>query len=730
MQNLELQIEGMTCIACSNAIQRSLSKKEFIKNVNVNLITKKALISYDDNFGSQEIEEKIIKQIEKMGFNARRINPFLPPNLDSNSPSLDSNPSLNTPPNLDSNPLFKNNFILALVFAIPLFLLSMWNMLFPFFAFTKNAFSAFLEFALLIPILISGKGIYKKGFKGLVNFTPNMDSLVMMGSLGAIIYSFYEILNSRFDLYFESAGVIISVILLGKKIEERAFLSLKDSLLDIASLVPKKMIKLINRVQIEVNIDEIKKGDILVIPKGAMSGVDGILLDNECLVDESIITGESKHKRKAKNETILSGSINLGEQFSLEAISSKSTSMIGKIIELMNDVKKTKIERIANRVSFYFVPFVIILAIFSGGIWFYLENDLHLSFIVISSILLISCPCALGLATPLCILISNSKAAKKGIYFKNALSIENASKINTVIFDKTGTLTKGELEVLDSFVIEKYKKEYVFSLIKALEIKSEHLIAKAILKYLKNYKLENFEISEISTKVGLGLEGVIDNKKIKIGSSRFINHSIQSPHLISYISIDGEYVGHFVIADALRENIPLLIKNLESNNINCVILSGDSNIKSVESVAKMCGIKEYYHSMLPNEKLDFITNAKKQNKFIAFIGDGVNDALALKKADIGISLKTANDIAIKNADIIILNDNLNSVYESILISKRAIRSIKENLLFAFIYNFFAIPLAALGILNPMISSVAMGLSSLSVVANSLRLKISKDIKEG
>ena len=725
MQNLELQIEGMTCIACSNAIQRKLSKKEFIKNVNINLITKKALISYDNNFLKKE---EIIKEIEKMGFEIRKINPFLPPNLDSNvDGELDSPPhskfesNLN-PLNIDSNPpKFQNNFIFALVFAIPLFLLSMWNMLFPFLSFEKTPFTSFLEFTLLIPILISGKDIYKRGFKGLVNFIPNMDSLVMMGSFGAIIYSFYEILNSRFNLYFESAGVIIAVILLGKKIEEKALLNLKDSLLDIATLIPKRMIKLVNNMQIEVNIDEIKKGDILIIPKGSMNGVDGILLDNECLVDESIITGESKNKRKFKNENILSGSINLGEQFHLEATTSKSTSMIGKIIELMNEVKKTKIERIADKVSFYFVPFVIVLSLLSGGIWFYLENDLHLSFIVISSILLISCPCALGLATPLCILISNSKAAKKGIYFKNALSIENASKINTVIFDKTGTLTKGELEVLDSFILDRYEKEYVFSLVKALEIKSEHLIAKAILKYLKNYELENFEVSEINTKVGLGLEGVINNKKIKIGSSRFIHHSIQSPHLISYISIDGEYVGHFVIADALRENIPLLVKNLESNNINCVILSGDSNIQSVESVAKMCGIREYYHSMLPNEKLDFITKSQMENKFIAFIGDGVNDALALKKADIGISLKTANDIAIKNADIIILNDNLNSIYESILISKRALKSIKENLLFAFIYNFFAIPLAALGILNPMISSIAMGLSSLSVVANSLRI---------
>ncbi|RDU65158.1 cation-translocating P-type ATPase [Helicobacter sp. MIT 14-3879] len=709
MKTIKLKISGMSCAACSSSIERSLRRKAIINKIEVDLIRESALIEYDDTNGSID---NIIKLIEKLGYKAE------------------------IPTSLSCKKQINNDYLIAIIFAIPLFIISMGGMFFNAIIFHNTKLIFIIEILLLIPILYAGRKIYIKGFNSLIKLVPNMDSLVMLGSGSAIIYSLYiaNFSNQNFlhNLYFESAGVIIAIIMLGKKLESNATNNAKNALDSITNISPKIALKLVNNETIQTKIEYIEIGDIIVIPKGEMFSVDCILQSDKCIVDESIITGESKHKIKQKGNLIYSGSINESEQVEAVAYAKANDSMIGKIISLMQNTKKAPIARIADKISAYFVPSIIFIAIIASGVWFYIKGDFHISFIVFTSTLLISCPCALGLATPLSIIIATSIASKRGFYFKNAESLENASKINTIVFDKTGTLTTGELEVVEFEILDsKYTKNYLLSLIYAIESKSEHIISNAILKYIKKeVKTTNFNVTSIESIPGKGISGIIDNKEIKIGNITFINNAIarEIPYIVCYIGIDNKYCANFVITDKLNQNTKEMVAKLKKLNIKSIILSGDAKA-NVESIANICKIDEYYYSQLPQDKLDFINKLQENGNIVGFVGDGINDVLAIKQADIGISLSNASDIAIKQADIILLNSNLNSIYEALMLSSKTIKNIKENLTFAFIYNICAIPIA-MGIpaifginltLNPMIAGLAMGLSSISVVLNSMRL---------
>ena len=704
MKELRLTIGGMSCAACSSSIERSLSRKNFIEKIEVDLINKRAFILYDENLATPQT---IINQIEKLGYQANKAN------TDSTN---------------------DNKYLIAMIFAILLFIVSMGSM----FVEIKDEFLiCAIEIALLIPILKASSHIFKRGFSSLIKLVPNMDSLVMLGSGSAILYSFYMIFlyaNNQIhsllhNVYFESAGVILAVIMLGKRLENNATNNAKSVLDSLINLAPKTALKYENNTTIETNINDININDIIAIKKGAFVSLDGILLDESCIIDTSLITGESKKIEKQKGEMILSGSINYGEQFLLKVSTKAADSTIGKIINLMQGIKKAPIARIADIVSAYFVPIVIFIALAGAICWYVAKGDLHFSFIILTSTLLISCPCALGLATPLSILVATNKASKKAIYFKSGESLEKLGGIDVVVFDKTGTITNGNLEVVNFKNITDSKE--ILSYVYAIESKSEHSIAKALSDFASSKNIDkNIQASDIKTTIGSGMSGKINDKIIKIGNARFTNADshIDSMYSLVFVSINGILSGIFEIKDSMRENAKELISNLESIQIQSIILSGDT-IECVQRVAKECGIKDYYHSKLPNEKLEFIENLQKENKKVAFVGDGINDTLALKKADIGISLEAANDIAIKQADILLLNSNLNNIYNAILLSKKTILNIKENLTFAFIYNICAIPIA-LGIphifginlsLNPMIAGIAMGLSSLSVVINAMRL---------
>lgn len=744
MKQLKLKISGMTCAACSSSIERSLKRKDFIKSIEVDLISECANVAYDE---SKADANQIIALIEKLGYGAEIFT--------RNSESKKQN----------------NDYLIALTFAIPLFCVSMGAMAFYDLAMQYGAFICGIEIALLAPILYAGRKIYAKGFNALIKLVPNMDSLVFLGSLSAIAYSAYMIAILGLDnphiahkLYFESAGVIIAVIMLGKRLEAKATEGAKSGIESLKRFAPKTALKLDKSGEsLEMRIESLQIGDIIAVPKGVAFGVDCVLLGESCEIDESVITGESKHKQKRKGDLIYSGSVNCGEMIRAKVANSASDSMISKIIALAQEVKKAPIARIADTVSAYFVPSVICIALVAGIAWGVASGDIHKAFIIFSSTLLISCPCALGLATPLSILIATNIASKRAFYFKNAESLEVAAKITTMIFDKTGTLTDGHLRVIEwvdlgsgtnksvdshptrhSERSEESKNTDIFPLIYALESKSEHLIAKAILGYIKENSADlvakaNLSISEVVTTAGSGISAKVGNKIVRIGTADFVGETCnidsallqkgaQIPHTTCFVGIDKDCVGFFVIADNLRPNAKNLIANLRTQGIKSVLLSGD-NEKSVQSVAQLCDIAEFYASKLPQDKLDFIKKAQQNGEIVGFIGDGINDALAIKAANIGVSLNSSSDIAIKQSDIILLNNDLQSLATALSLSRQTIRNIKENLSLAFVYNVCAIPIAV-GIpqlfglnltLTPMIAGIAMGLSSISVVGNAMRL---------
>ena len=741
----------MSCAACCSSIERSLRRKDFIKSIEVDLISECANVAYDE---SKTDANQIISLIQKLGYGAE----IFTQRIESKKQNSD--------------------YLIAITFAIPLFCVSMGTMAFE--NLNYGALICGVEIALLLPILYAGRKIYAKGFNALIKLVPNMDSLVFLGSLSAIIYSVYMIATLGLDnphlahkLYFESAGVIIAVIMLGKKLEAKATDGAKSGIESLLRFAPKTALKENGAELLEMRVESLQIGDIIAVPKGAAFGVDCVLLGESCEVDESAITGESKHKQKRKGEIIYSGSVNCGEMIRAQVAKIASDSMISKIIALAQEVKKAHIARIADSVSAYFVPSVIAVALVGGIAWGVGSGDIHKAFIVFSSTLLISCPCALGLATPLSILIATNIASKRAFYFKNAESLEVAAKITTMIFDKTGTLTDGHLRVVE-WVESRDFREYgevlgaesseVFALICALESKSEHLIAKAILSYIKGVDLgvkgadlgtnpianphanliANLSISEVKTFAGSGISAKVANKVVRIGTADFVGglckidsalleKSAQIPHTTCFVGVDKNCVGFFVIADNLRPNAKNLVANLRKKGIKSVLLSGD-NLKSVQSVANLCEITEFYASKLPQDKLDFIKKAQQNGEIVGFIGDGINDALAIKAANIGVSLNSSSDIAIKQSDIILLNNDLKSLSTALSLSKQTISNIKENLSLAFVYNVCAIPIAVgipqlfglnfFGVelaLTPMIAGIAMGLSSISVVMNAMRL---------
>ena len=746
MKTIKLKISKMSCAACSASIERSLKRKDFIKSIEVDLISECANVAFDE---SRIDSQGIIALIEKLGYGAEIFT------------------------NRTQSKTQNNDYLIAIIFAIPLFCVSMGAMIWgdsPIFAdfiATNQALICAIEVALLVPILYAGRKIYAKGFNALFRLVPNMDSLVFLGSFSAIAFSAYMALRLGFEsphllhnLYFESAGVIIAVIMLGKRLENIATSNAKSGIESLINLSPKTALKVQgeSNEMLEVRVESLQIGDIIAVPKGAAFGVDCELVSESCEIDESVITGESRHKHRMQGAFIYSGSVNCGEQIRAKVKNLAQDSMISKIIALAQNVKKAPIARIADSISAYFVPSVICVALCAGIAWGVASGDFHKAFIVFSSTLLISCPCALGLATPLSILVATSIASKRGFYFRNAESLEVAAKITTMIFDKTGTLTSGDLRVVewvdlressvdchDSAFAES-RNDNIFALIYALESQSEHLIAKAILRHIRESSANlgvdlsaNPNIAKVQTIAGQGISAIIDGKKVAIGSadfvgescaidSRVLEKSAQIPHTTCFVSIDSQCVGFFIIADNLRPNAKNLIANLRAQGIKSVILSGD-NEKSVQSVAQLCEIDEFYFAQLPQDKLDFITRAQERSEIVGFVGDGINDALAITRANIGVALNSSSDIAIKQSDIILLNGNLWSVAEALALSKKTIHNIKENLSFAFVYNVCAIPLAVgipqiFGVnfaLTPMIAGIAMGLSSISVVLNALRL---------
>jgi len=731
MKKITLAIDGMTCSACSNGLEKYLNKQDGVESAVVNLVMANATIKYDEKKLTVPELEVFVK---KAGF--KSLGEFKEINLNKNN---------------------KNRKILLIsysILAILLMYISMGHMInlptIPLIDIHKNSIN-YMSALLIISIsfLIYGFDIIKNGYKNLIHRTPNMDTLVGIGVLTSFIYSIYNmvmVLNGHQEkimyLYFESTAIVIYFIKLGRYIDGASKDKTKEAISKLVTITPNNAtIKINNELKI-VTLDEIKKGDIVVCKPGEKIAVDGVIITGRAHLDESFITGESKPKLKAVDERVIAGSINYDGYIEYRAEKIGKESTVSEIVKLVVEASNTKapIAKIADKVSGYFVPIVIGIAVLTFLIYLLVGENMPNAITTFVTILVVACPCSLGLATPLAIVISEGLCATNGILVKKSEILENAKKINTVIFDKTGTLTYGKLKIAEIVNYSEAPDDELIKLAASIESKSTHPIAKAFIEYAKEKNINLVEINDFENVAGMGLVATINNEKIIIGNSKIIeqykinnNYKEDEKKLaergnsIVYIADNEKVLGIVGVNDIIRKEAKSLITQLNKMNIETIILTGDNKDVS-EKTAKQLGIKKVIAEVLPKDKATIIKELKNDNRVVMMCGDGINDSIALAYSDIGISVNDGTDIAIDSAEVILTKNDLNCIKDLISISKGTVRIIKQNLFWAFFYNSLMIPIAIgvlkpIGIIiNPMIASLAMVLSSITVILNTLRLK--------
>lgn len=725
MKKIILSIDGMTCSACSSGLEKYLRKQEGIISANVNLVLAQALIEYEDNLTIDELE----KFVKEAGFISLGI-------YDEKALKQEKSGS-------------KKSLLFFGVLTFLLFYISMAPMLhlpsIPYLeGHSKNAIIAL--FILLFPILFYGRDIFSSGIKNLIHRSPNMDTLVTLGVFASFLYSFIEMILMLLDkipvghLYFESCGMIIFFLKLGRFIDGHSKEKTKEALKELVQITPTKALLKKDNKELEVTIDEVHVDDILIAKPGMKIAVDGVITSGETHLEESFITGESIPSKKKMGENVIAGSINIDGYIEYRALKIGKNSTISEIVKLVVEATNTKapIERLADKVSSYFVPTIMVIAVLTFLGYLFLGHSLEESIVSFVSVLVVACPCALGLATPLAIVVSEGKCAKNGILVKSSEVLENASKIDTIVFDKTGTLTYGNLKV--SKIYSKKEELKLFEIVASIESKSTHPIASAFLDYAKEKNLSLKEISKFQNLPGIGLKAEVDKTEYIIGNSKALQElNIKNPYLkeekeltnlgnsLVYVVENKKVIALIGVKDIVRENAKETIKYLTSCGKEVMMLTGD-NEDTAHIIANALGISKVTANVLPKEKASVIKSLLKENKKVMMIGDGINDAISLATASIGVSMNGGTDIAADSSDVILMQDNLEKISTFLTISKKTLKIIKQNLFWAFFYNMCMIPIAIgflkpIGIsMNPMVASFAMTFSSLTVVLNSLRIK--------
>ena len=743
-------VTGMSCAACSARVEKAVSKVPGVTSCSVSLLTNSMGVE-----GTADAES-VIRAVEDAGYGASKKDAAASSQNVSSAQEEDMLADHDTP-------VLKKRLFASLGFWIVLMYISMghmmWDWPLPQILSGNHVAMGLLQLLLTTIIMVVNQKFFISGFKSLWHRAPNMDTLVALGSTAAFVYSTYAlfamtdaqmhgdingVMAYMHEFYFESAATILTLITVGKMLESRSKGKTTDALKGLIKLAPKTATVVRDGAEVQVMIEQVQKGDIFVVRPGENIPVDGIVLEGSSAINESALTGESIPVDKVQGDTVSAATVNQSGFLKCEATRVGEDTTLSQIIRMVSDAAATKapIAKIADRVSYVFVPTVIAIALVTIIIWLLAGETIGFALARGISVLVISCPCALGLATPVAIMVGNGVGAKNGIMFKTAVSLEEAGKMDIVALDKTGTITNGTPKVTDLIPAGGTSEEELLYLANALEQKSEHPLAGAILEYASEKGVKAAEVSDFTALPGNGLTGVCEGVKLAGGNYKFISREAEVPSQLLkksdelakegktplFFAKDGKMAGMIAVADVMKEDSPQAVRELQNMGIRVVMLTGD-NERTANAIGVLAGVDEVIAGVLPDGKENVIRSLKKQGK-VAMVGDGINDAPALMRADIGIAIGAGTDIAIDAADVVLMKSRLSDVPASIRLSRATLRNIHENLFWAFIYNIIGIPLAA-GIwiplfhwqLNPMFGAAAMSLSSFCVVTNALRLNL-------
>ncbi|MCM1529505.1 MAG: heavy metal translocating P-type ATPase [Alistipes sp.] len=753
MTKQKFDVTGMTCSACQAHVEKAVRNVNGVKSANVNLLRSFMQVEFDENVTTSE---EIIGAVEKAGYGA------------SVSGEKKAEAKNNSSDELKA---MKNRLIWSVIFLIPLFYICMGHMAglpIPTILNGKENVMIFAltQLLLTVPIICLNFHFFRNGFKNIVHCSPNMDSLIALGATAAFIYSLFGTFMMAFhmgrghldtshgymmNLYYESCGTILTLITVGKYLEAKSKRKTSDAVSKLVDLAPKTAIVVRDGMEIEIPASEIQVGDIFLLRSGSSVPCDGVIVEGSCTVDQSALTGESIPVEKSAGDQLMSASVSASGFVRCRCIRAEKDSTLSRIISLVEDAAATKapIARLADKISGIFVPAVILIAIISGIIWILVTHDFAAALKAAISVLVISCPCSLGLATPTAIMVGTGKGAQNGILIKSAEALENAHNIDTIVLDKTGTCTEGKPAV-QKVIVKGMSGTELMSICGALEVNSSHPLARSVAEYCDENHIEVEKCTDYSEIPGGGISGSVGGKRVMIGNRRLMaNNGIDASEFFAdadkaaenggiplFAAIDGKICGLISAADPVKKTSAEAVSMLKNMGIKTLMLTGD-NAKTAKAICGKLGIDEVRAELLPEDKTAVIRDLQKQGQRVAMVGDGINDAPGLATADVGIAIGAGQDIAIESADIVLMKSDLRDAAEAVRLSRATMRNIRQNLFWALIYNTLGIPLAA-GLfypifhwqLNPMFGAAAMSLSSVCVVTNALRLNLFKTIKSG
>ncbi len=727
MKKTNLQISGMHCASCATLLTKALSKVEGVKSASVNYSTANAIVEHDD----QTKIESLIEAIKKKGYDAEKMK--------EGSSAAEMQSKLQH----KEKAYYKHMLIIGALFSVPLFILMIFDWMS--IEFLPLLVHHYVMWILSTPVqFYVGWQFYKGTLVAIKNKSANMDTLIALGTSSAYLYSIYTVLFlPDMGQYFEVSAILITLVVLGKFLEANAKGKTSDAIKKLIGLSPKIATVLRDKKEIKIPIDQVQVGDVIIVKPGEKIPVDGILLSGTSSIDESMVTGESIPVEKKKGDSVIGATINKHGSFTFKTTKVGANTTLARIIKLIEDAQGSRapIQRFADTISSYFVPIVLAIAVITFVGWYaFLGSEFSFALLAAVAVLVIACPCALGLATPTAIMVGTGKGAERGILIKGGEALETAHSLKYIIFDKTGTITKGTPELTD-LIPEKISKQKFLQLAASIEKPSEHSLAEAIVKAAEKEKISLSKVSQFKAIPGFGIEASIGKKRYAFGNKKLMiqkNVSLTSEiDTVNALEEDGKTVmflaegktllGMLAVADTIKESSPEAIKELQTLGVEVYMITGD-NERTAKAIAKKVGINNIFAEVLPEEKASYVTKLQKKGK-VAMVGDGINDAPALAKADIGIAMGSGTDVAMETGSIVLMRNDLLDVPRAIKLSRQTMSKIKQNMFWALFYNVLGIPIAA-GILfpytgwllSPIIAGGAMALSSVSVVTNSLLLK--------